>query len=177
MKNGYAEQHDPLAGSVLFQGIFESRMARPHQPVEPASVRPAPRKAGKIAKRGSIKMASREPTSARTPILSCTCRMRGSPPWPDFSTGSPSDSQLVRPPSTTARFSKPLDPRIRDACSARFPPRQRRLKCSVLSSFPQSSSKRSSWMCSDPGTCFSANSTSVRTSSKVLAPFEVSSPG
>jgi hypothetical protein len=33
--------------STLFQGILDSRMASPHQPVEPAKVRPAPKRRGR----------------------------------------------------------------------------------------------------------------------------------
>lgn len=63
-------QQDWAGAWVLFQGILERNRARPHQPVEPARVRPAPRKAGRMANSGLIKMARREPIKAKTPMTS-----------------------------------------------------------------------------------------------------------
>jgi hypothetical protein len=65
-----SEQHDsPLDAWTLFQGILAMRVARPQNPVIPATSSPQPMKSGISANLGSAINASNDPDAEIAPMV------------------------------------------------------------------------------------------------------------
>lgn len=86
--------------SHLFQGIFARSIAKPHHPVEPASINPRPIKAGIIMKSGEVNNDKITLALRVNPIVSCTCCIKGSRFFMEVRVGRPAFCQACIPPST-----------------------------------------------------------------------------
>ena len=89
------EQHEPPG--TWFHGIFDMKMASPHQPVVPAKTRPAPKNALRKIQFGSTSRDSVTPVRTPMPMVIWTCCMSGKTFFADLPTGNPVCFQAKMP--------------------------------------------------------------------------------